>query len=547
MENTERKKKKKGGVKGNTTVFTLMVSNLIVLLGRLLFDGMLGETGMGYYATIYEFFTFIMLFTGWYLPQTEAKAVKGRLAKGQMKNAKRVLQGTMLFGVGFSLVISFFVIVLSEAIAKKWLLEPLNSLALCVMTPAVVLSVIISAYRGYFEGIGTVVPTNISRILEQVFALVFGMIFGKGFYNYGEKIGNLVQNSNYAPAYAVVGIVAGIIAAQILVLLFLVFLNRVFGRTLKKQMDKDNSKILDSYFGIIRNILVSGLPYILTMIFVQGAVFIDMILYMHYINRNTVQNYTIHYGSFYGKYCVIIGLFVCVLCFAIAKPLSAIVHFHKREEYRVVKDIFSSGIHTLAIYGISMAVLLAALAEPLTNMFFGKATGTVFLLQVSSALIFLVPCALFFNYVLQLTGKQTIALRNCAAAFIVQIVVVVILLSGAHAGIASIAFGYMFLFGSMTILNGMTLLRYLKYSPQYIRMFGVPFLASAICGILDMLLAKAMLEKVGATVTTIVCIILGCIGYVVLLFALNGINEKELSKIPGGALFIKFGQVLHFL
>lgn len=547
MENRERRKTKKGGMKGNTTVFALMISNIIILIGRFLFDEMLGEIGMGYYATIFELFIFIMVFTGWYLPQIEAKAVKGRLAKGQIKNAKRVLQGTLLFGIGFSLIISFFVIVLSELIAKKLLLQPLNSLALCVMTPAVVLSVVISAYRGYFEGMGTVVPTNISRILEQVFALVFGLIFGKSFYNYGEKIGNLVQNSNYAPAYAVVGIVTGIIAAQLLVLLFLGFLNRVFSRSLRKQMDKDNSKILDSYFEIIRNTLVSGLPYILTMIFVQGSVFIDMMLYMHYINGNTVQNYTAHYGSFYGKYCVIIGLLVCIMCFSFSKTLGAIRHFHKREEYRIVKDIFSGEVHALAIYGILMAVLLAALAEPITKLFFGKAAGTVFLLQVSSSLVFLVPCALFFQYVLQLIGKQAIALRNCAAAFTVQIIAVIILLRGANAGIAAVAYGYMFLFGVMTILDGMTLLRYLKYSPQYIRMFGVPLLASAICGILDMLLAKAMLEKAGATATTIVCIIFGSIGYVVLLFALNGINEKELSKIPGGTLIIKIGKVLHFL
>lgn len=547
MENTERRKPKKGTGRGNTAVFTIMVSNLIILAGRLLYDGMLGETGMGYYAAVYELFVFIMLLTGWYLPQAEAKAVRIRLAKGQIKNAKRVLHGTLLFGLGFGMIISAAVIFLSGTLAEKMLLQPLNSLALCVMVLAVLFSVVISAYRGYFEGLGTNIPTNISRVLEQIFALGFGLVFGKMFYNYGEKTGKLVQNTNYAPAYTVVGILIGIIAAQVLVLVFLVFLNRVYARSLKKQMSKDNSKIQDSYIEIIRNILISGLPYMLTMILVQGAVFIDMMLYMHYISGNTVQNYTVHYGSFYGKYCVIIGFFVCILCCTIAKPLAAIGHYHKREEYRVVKDIFAGEIHTISLYGIPMAVLLAALAEPITNMFFKKATGTVFLLQVSSSLIFFIPCALFCIYVLQSIGKTIIVLRNCVAAFMIQMIAVVLLLRGVHAGIASVAYGYMFLFGVITILNGMTLLRYLKYSPEYIRTFAVPFLASAICGVLDMLLAKAMLEKAGATVTSVVCILLGSIGYIVLLFALNGVNEKELSKIPGGKMLSKVGQLLHFL
>lgn len=545
MENTERRKKKKSVMKGNTAVLSILIANLIIFVGRRLFDGMLGETGMGYYAAVFEMLVFIMLFTGWYLPQVESKAVRARLAKGQIKNAKRVLHSTMLFGVVFSLLIGVVVIVMSDVIAKKLLLQPLNTLAVCVMTPTIVLSAVMNAYRGYFEGMGTVIPTTISRILEQVFALCFGLIFGKIFYNYGEKIGNLVQNPNYAPAYAVVGIIAGIIAAQVLILMFFMFLNRVYARSLKKQMNNDNSKILDSYAEIIRGIVISGFPYMLNTILIQGAVFVDMMIYMHYISGNTVQNYTIHYGSFYGKYCVIIGILACILSCTTAKPGAAIGHFHKREEYRIVKDIFAGEIHTISIYGIPMAVLLAALAEPVTGMFFGKATGTVFLLQVSSSLIFFIPCALFFHYALQGLGKTIVALRNAIAAFAVQTIAVIICLNVAHAGIASVAYGYMFLFGVLTILDGMTLLRYLKYSPEYIRMFVVPFLSAAISGVLDMLLAKAMLEKAGAAVTSIVCILLGCIGYVVLLFALNGVNEKELSKIPGGRTLGKIGKILH--
>ncbi len=547
MENTERRKRRKGTMKGNTTLFTIMVSNLIILAGRLLFDDMLGENGMGYYAAIYEMFIFIMLLTGWYLPQAEARTVRIRLAKGQIKNAKRVLHGTLLFGIGCSLIICILEIAMAETISKKLLLQPLNSLAVWVMTPAVVLSVMISAYRGYFEGMGTEVPTNISRVLEQIFALGFGFVFGKIFHNYGEKTGNLVQNSNYAPAYTVVGIAVGIIAAQILVLLFLIFINRVYTHALKKQMSKDNSKIQDSYIEIIRSLLVTGLPSMLTMVFVQGAVFVDMLLYMHYISENTMQNYTVHYGSFYGKYGVIIGIFVCILSLTIAKPLAAIRHFHKREEYRVVKDIFAGEIHTLTLYGIPMAVLLAVLAEPVANMFFGRVSGTIFLLQVSSSLILFIPCALFSIYVLRILGRQMLALRNCAVAFILQSAAVVFLLRGAHVGIASVAYGYMFLFGVITILNGMSLMRYLKYSPEYVRVFAIPFLASAICGVLDMLIARAMLEKAGAVMTSAVCILLGCIGYIVLLLALKGVNKKELSKIPGGKMLERIGQSLHLL
>ena len=52
MENTGRKKIKKGVPRGNTAIFAIMVSNLIILLGRLLFSGLLDEIGLGYYAAV---------------------------------------------------------------------------------------------------------------------------------------------------------------------------------------------------------------------------------------------------------------------------------------------------------------------------------------------------------------------------------------------------------------------------------------------------------------------------------------------------------------
>lgn len=546
MENTERKRRKKQP-KGNTYLFTVFLSYLIFLIGRLIYADMIGEHGMAYYAAVYEWVFFVVLIIGSFLPQAEAKAVRGRLAKGQIKNAGRVLKAALLFGLTAGAVCAALQLVLSEFISEKLLLEPLAVLALWAMTPVLLLSVLISAYRGYFEGIGTAVPTNISRVMEQIFSLVFGLIFGKIFYGYGEKTGRLVQNDNYASAYAVIGIAIGMAAAQLLVLLFLVFINSTYSSSFKRQMSKDNSKIQESYADILRGILVSGCPYMLTALFIQGTVFADMFLYKHYIHDNTVQNYTIHYGSFYGKYAILIGLPVCIMGLFAAKPLAAVAYYHKREEYRAVKEHFAGGLHTFALYGIPAAVFLAVLAGPITDLFFGTAKGTVFLLQVSSSLVLFIPCALFMSAVLQSVGKQMLALRNCAAAFVAQTVAVLLFLNVLHLGIASITYGYMVLFVVMAILNGTSLFRYLKYSPEYSRMFVMPFLSSAVCGVLVMLLEKALFEKAGGAVTAVVCLLLGFLGYFVLLFALHGISERELNKIAGGRLLLKLGEMLRLV
>ena len=85
MENTRRRKAVQGLSKGNTILLIMMVSNLIMMSGRIFFVHMLGETGAGYYAAVYEMFAFVMIFIGWYLPQAESKAVRIRLNRGQVK------------------------------------------------------------------------------------------------------------------------------------------------------------------------------------------------------------------------------------------------------------------------------------------------------------------------------------------------------------------------------------------------------------------------------------------------------------------------------
>lgn len=546
MENSRRRKAAQGLPKGNTVILAAILSDLIMLLGRIPFMRMLGEVGTGYYAAVYEMFVFVMIFIGWYLPQAEGKAVRARVSRGQMKNASRVFKGTLLFAAGAGLLVCLATVCFSGRIAEKLLLQPLLSLAVCIMAPAFFLSAVISVYRGYFEGMGTVAPTFISRILEQVFQFGFGLIFAKILYNYGEKVGKLKQNPNCAPAYGVMGVAVGMIAAQVLVLVFLLFINKSYDPVFRRRRMEDNSRIQESYADIIRSVIVLGMPQLAMLLFIKGSVFIDMLLYFHYIHKNTTQNYTLHYGSFYEKYGILMGILVCLLCFLMVKPLAALGQSHRREDYRAVKEKFAGTIHTFCIYGIPAAILLAFLAKPVTDMLYGTVKGTVFLIQVSSSLLVMIPCAIFFSYCLQTVGKQAFVLRNCAIAFGVHVVFVLLFLRVMHLGIASAAYGYMVLFGLIMILNGMTLFRYLKYSPEYIRMFGVPVTASLISGLLAMLLSKALLEKAGGIVTSAICIVLGMAGYIALLFALKGVNEKELSRIPGGVILIKIGQLLHF-
>lgn len=546
MENTRRKQRKSPPTT-STYISALFISALFSIAGRAIYSHILGETGMGYYAAVYELFLFILIFTGFFLPEAEAKSVRARMAKGQINNAGKVLKCALLYGVITGIIFALICAGLSGFISQKLLLEPLCSLALFCISPAIFFASMAGAYRGYFEGIGSAVPTLISKILEQIFSLGFGLIFTGIFFNYGEKVGHLVQNSNYAAAYGVAGMAVGISAAQILILFFLIFISRTFKASFRRQPSQDNSKVPDTYPQILLSFFSDGLPHLLMLLFTQGSVFISMLLYVHYTSAHTTQNFAFQYGSFYAKFALVTGVFVCLLCLQTGKPLSAIRHQYGRGEQRGVRDIFFLALNSLCVYGVGLAFLLCTLAEPITKMLFGNMAGTIFLFQTCSFLLLLIPCGIFFQLTLCSLGKQLLALKNAAIAFVVYIFSLVILLNVVHAGIASIAYGYMILFGLLTILNGMSLFRFLKFTPDFIRILALPALSGAICSMLAMLLSRALLEPAGALVTSLVCFILGFAGYFILLMALKSLGKRELSKMPFGGIWLKVGQILHLL
>ena len=65
--------------------------------------------------------------------------------------------------------ITFFVCeVFGDFLAKDLMLEPMSALALKVLGPALLLVSVMGVLRGYFQGLGTMMPTAVSQVLEQI-------------------------------------------------------------------------------------------------------------------------------------------------------------------------------------------------------------------------------------------------------------------------------------------------------------------------------------------------------------------------------------------
>ena len=97
------------------------------------------------------------------------------------------------------------------------------------------------------------------------------------------------------------------------------------------------------------------------------------------------------------------------------------------------------------------------------------------------------------------------------------------------------------------ILNGFFLLRNVRCNPEWLQITVLPIVAAFVSGICIFLLNKVIAPAVGEVLATLFCFLLGGAVYLILLFVLRCIREKDLDVLPGGNILLRIGMFLHLL
>ena len=171
------KAKKKGGSFVKQAAILAAASLLVRFLGfiyRWPLTNMIGDEGNAIYAGGYYIYTFLLILSSAGLPAAISKLVSERIALKQYRNAHRVFQAALVISTCFG---TFFAIVMGLGAHRLAdMIDIADSYySLLTLCPTLVIVAIMSVFRGYFQGMRTMVPTAISQIVEQVFNAFFSV------------------------------------------------------------------------------------------------------------------------------------------------------------------------------------------------------------------------------------------------------------------------------------------------------------------------------------------------------------------------------------
>ncbi len=552
--NNERKSDTSFLVQGSVLAIASIISRIIGLLYRIPMTNIIGEYGNDYYSCAYEIYSMMLLISSYSLPMAVSKMVSARVAKNQKENAWRVWLGAL--GIAFVTGTAGCLVVFFGAGALTKLFQtPLSFFALRVLAPTLIIVAVLGVIRGFFQGLGTMVPSAISQIIEQIVNAVVSVGAAFVLFGYGARVAAVIGgDQHYAEAYGAaggtLGTSTGAVAGLIFCIVIFIFYRKLFKRDIARERKAGTGQV-ESYRSIIKVLVLTIVPILVSTTLYNLVSIVDQGLFKNMaIHQGTAADtVSLWWGVYSGYYKVLINVPIAIATALATSSVPALAAaFAKKDKIQVKRKIGLS-MRFIMIIAFPCAVGLGVLAMPIMNMLFHTSTDLAgSLIRWGAVSVIFYSISTLSNAVLQGIDQMRIPIRNALIALAANCISLPLSIYVFHAGIYAMIVGNIVFSLVMCILNALSVKAYSGYSPDIMKTFVKPGVAAGIMGVIVGVFYMLIHRVSGSnTLATILAIVVGAVSYSIILLLIGDLTEKELMSFPKGEFIIKVAKKLHLL
>lgn len=421
MTKVKNEQKKESRKKRRQNLDLGMISALLLLLFRLPLANILGNDGNGYLAFAWEISIAASLFFGHCFYSVMKDMIKRRVQKSQYHNSLRVLSTGMILGGFLSLLGGSILFLCSDIIFQR--IYPIKeaALSLKVFSFFLIISTFSGCIRGYFEGIGSRMPTYFSKIIEAFVGGIGAILFSLFLTGYGAKVAKLLFNDQFKPGFGAAGAAAGFLSGSILAFLFLLIIYRIYQIPFKELLKKDETKVFEKRSTIIKEIFLTSIVVLLPVLFLKGYRLVNFTLFLNEYENDTLLQGVKYIGSYYGKVTPLIFICITLLLTVLQNNVGRIKKACTARKLKSARRFYAEDLKMFVIFTLPVSVLMIVFGKFLLQFIFQTAQKhEVIMLQVAAVNIVIITIANYGYFILSSMNKNIQIAMIYGISFVVQ-------------------------------------------------------------------------------------------------------------------------------
>lgn len=530
-----------------------IISRIIGLLYRSPMHAVIGDLGMGYYQSAYNYYTIVLLISSYSIPAAISKVIAQRLALREYRNAHRIFLCALGYVLAVGGIASLFLFFGAGLLVSQKAVIPV----LRTFAPTIFVYGVLGVLRGYFQAHKSMAQTSVSQILEQIANAVVSV--GAAYLLIKRAMGTMEIPADEAQKVTravngAVGSALGTGAGVLTALLFMAAIYWLNRDIIHRRIRRDRHKNVESCGKILAHITGVVTPFILsTAVYNLSGVVNNHLYTERFAAARGLSSVEIY--SRWGVYSNALTISNIPIAFATAMAaaiLPSVAQLMAAKDREEVRNTLGLGVKATMLISIPCAAGLFVLARPVTVLLFPNTKESQDL--AAALLMTLAPSVVFYalstlnSQALQGLGKLNRPILNAGIALAAQTAFAGCLLSVTGLDLYSIAAANTVYAAVMCILNQRAVKKAVDYRQEYKKTFLIPGLSALVMGIAARAVYEGMLFLTGSgRISVIPAILLGGAVYFVMLLLLRGVSEQELRKLPKGYLLATAAKKLKLL
>ena len=458
----------------------------------------IGDEGFSYFHTAYEIYSLLLLISTAGLPVAMSRMISQASALGHSNQVRKVYTTSRNLFLAMGIVGTLLMTLLCKQLAR-FQGQPDAWYAIACLGPCVLLICMMSTYRGFFQGQGNMIPTSVSQVLEALVKLVVGI-------GLALAVISLTGSIPKAAGGAILGVTVSCVASVL-------YLLGCFRKDYRQLPDSSEPAL--SQGKTARQLLAIAVPITIGAAGLQLLTVLETGIYMDNLlellhsgryNTKVVQalreqvlaNYpgislenlqnkiAANLKGIYNMTQTVYNLPVAFVAPITISIIPAITSHLTLQNNQGAKTTAESAARITGLICMPCAVGLIVLAAPVMSLLGGYSgqplTLAAQLMRIMGVCIIFNSVVLLTNAIMQAHGHANLPVVNMFIGGILKLIAVFVLTANPHIAILGTPIGSFLCYVSITVLNLMTMRKYIPHCPAIVKNLGRSALAAGIMG-----------------------------------------------------------------